>query len=251
QSFAPEDLRTLEAAQALIDRKRFSWSQLLADLESVLPADVRVSRINVRDVAQVGGQMRADLDLSVVGRTPTDVTGMITKMQEGGVFFAQPVSESPLHGRGEGGFERAQVFGRERLPELRGALVHGRLLAAVLLHVLGHAVGLRLGASGRADDEDERDERDAGDADRDGPRERPVAERLAGEVELGEHFFSGLTNGLSAAHPSSHTVARLRAAHTSQSITRRPRRAQPGGRGATQGRCARARLTRAPPRRVA
>lgn len=107
QSFAPEDLRTLEAAQALIDRKRFSWSQLLADLESVLPADVRVSRINVRDVAQVGGQMRADLDLSVVGRTPTDVTGMITKMQEGGVFFAQPVSESPLHGRGEGGFEWA------------------------------------------------------------------------------------------------------------------------------------------------
>ena len=105
KSVSPEDLRSLEAAQTLVDRKRFSWSQLLADLESVLSSDVRVTRISVREVAQVGGQMRADLDLAVVGRNPADVIDMIEQMRRTGVFNAVPVSENPRQGRGEAGFE--------------------------------------------------------------------------------------------------------------------------------------------------
>ena len=103
----PDQLETLRAAHALVEHKRFSWSRLLADLESSLPRDVRVSRINVRDAARVGGQIRADLDLSVVGRAPDDVTRMISEMNRGGTFVAVPVSENPQTGRGEGGFEWA------------------------------------------------------------------------------------------------------------------------------------------------
>lgn len=105
ESLDADQQRTLEAAHALVDRKRFSWSRLLSDLESALPAGVRVTRISVGEVAQRGEQMRADLELTVVGRAPTDVTGMIAEMGRAGAFSAVPVSENQKTGRGESGYE--------------------------------------------------------------------------------------------------------------------------------------------------
>jgi len=102
----PEDQRkALEAAHALVSRKGFSWSQLFSDLEEFMPTSVRVARINVREVAQVGGQTRADLDLTVVGRTPQDVTGMISEMNRAGTFSAVPLTENQKSGKGESGYE--------------------------------------------------------------------------------------------------------------------------------------------------
>lgn len=102
----PEDQRkALEAAHALVSRKGFSWSQLFSDLEEFLPTSVRVSRINVREVAQAGGQTRTDLDLTVVGRTPQDVTGMISDMNRAGTFSAVPLTENQKSGKGESGYE--------------------------------------------------------------------------------------------------------------------------------------------------
>ncbi len=66
---------------------------------------MRVSRINVREVTQVGDQTRADLDLTVVGRTPSDVTGMINEMSRTGIFSAVPITENQKSGRGETGYE--------------------------------------------------------------------------------------------------------------------------------------------------
>lgn len=105
QTIPPEQQQTLDAAHALVSRKGFSWSQLFSDLEDSLPQSVRVSRINVREVSQVGDQTRADLDLTVVGRAPSDVTGMITEMSRVGTFSAVPVSENQKSGRGESGYE--------------------------------------------------------------------------------------------------------------------------------------------------
>jgi Tfp pilus assembly protein PilN len=106
QEEIPLDQRqTLKAAHEIVDRKKFSWSQLFADLEESLPSTVRVARINVREVAQRGEQMTAQLDLSVVGRTPTDVTGMITEMSRAGFFSAVPLSETVKNEKGEGGYE--------------------------------------------------------------------------------------------------------------------------------------------------
>ena len=105
QTIPPEQRQTLEAAHALVSRKEFSWSQLFSDLEGFMPTDVRVARINVREVAQVGGQTRADLDLTVVGRAASDVTGMISEMNRAGTFSAVPVSENQKSGRGESGYE--------------------------------------------------------------------------------------------------------------------------------------------------
>ncbi len=105
QTIPPEQRQTLQAARALVSRKGFSWSQLFSDLEDSLPQSVRVSSINVREVAQVGDQTRADLDLTVVGRTPSDVTGMMDEMNCSGSFNAVAVSENQKSGRGESGFE--------------------------------------------------------------------------------------------------------------------------------------------------
>ncbi len=105
QAIPEEQRQTLDAAHALVSRKGFSWSQLFSDLEDSLPQSVRVSRINVREVAQVGDQTRADLDLTVVGRTPSVVTGMISDMSRAGTFSAVPVRENQRSGRGESGYE--------------------------------------------------------------------------------------------------------------------------------------------------
>src|SRR5829696_6606221 len=57
QSFTPEQQQGLPAAHELVERKSFLWSRLLADLESSLPANVKVSRIAVRDVSRQGDRL--------------------------------------------------------------------------------------------------------------------------------------------------------------------------------------------------
>lgn len=102
----PVDQRdVLDAAHALVDRKTFSWSQLFADLEDVTPTDVRVQRISVRDVAQRGGEMRAELEMTVAGKRPENVTGMMTEMSKLGAFAATPITENFKSGRSESVYE--------------------------------------------------------------------------------------------------------------------------------------------------
>jgi Tfp pilus assembly protein PilN len=91
QSLTPEQLRSLEAAHGIIDRRNFSWSRLFADLEASLPQGVRVSRIAVRDVAHSGG---AELELAVVARNPSDITGMLGTMAQGRIFSADLLTEN-------------------------------------------------------------------------------------------------------------------------------------------------------------
>jgi len=104
-NISPEQQVSLKAAHELVSRKSFSWSQLFSDLEEYLPESVRVARINVRDVTQAGDQTRADLDLTVLGRTPSDVTDMIDAMNRVGKFNAVPLTENQKSGRGESGYE--------------------------------------------------------------------------------------------------------------------------------------------------
>lgn len=100
-----EQLKTLGAAHELVDRKRFSWSRLLADLGSALPGSVRVTRISVRDVATRGDQTLAELDLTVVSKTPSTITEMIAEMDRAGILQAELRSQNLQKGRGESGTE--------------------------------------------------------------------------------------------------------------------------------------------------
>ncbi|MDX6692405.1 MAG: hypothetical protein QOF02_8 [Blastocatellia bacterium] len=104
-AMTPEQLSSLKAAQALIGRKRFSWSRLFADLEAALPGAIRVTRISVRDVALRDNQTIAILELAVIEKTPGSVTGMIGDMDRTGIFQAEPVAQALQKGRGESGTE--------------------------------------------------------------------------------------------------------------------------------------------------
>lgn len=105
KSLTPEQLQTLTAAHALVDRKQFSWSRLFADLESALPGSVRVKRIAVRGVAVRDGQTLAELELAVFAKTPAIVTEMIAEMDRAGIFRAELRAQNLQRGRGEGGAE--------------------------------------------------------------------------------------------------------------------------------------------------
>lgn len=104
-SLTAEQLQTLEAAHTLVDRKHFSWSRLFADLEMTLPGSVRVKRIAVRGVGTRGEQTLAELELTVVAKTPATVTEMIADMERAAVFHAELRSTNLQRGRGESGAE--------------------------------------------------------------------------------------------------------------------------------------------------
>jgi Tfp pilus assembly protein PilN len=104
-SFTSDQLQTLTSAHILVDRKRFSWSRLFADLESALPGNVRVKRIAVRGVTRRGDQTLAELELTVVAKTPTVVTEMISAMDRAGIMQAELRSQNLQRGRGDSGAE--------------------------------------------------------------------------------------------------------------------------------------------------
>ena len=105
QELTVDQKQALPAAHALVDRKAFSWSRLLADLEASLPEKVKVTRISVREVNRQADQTIAQLDLSVFSQDPAVVNAMISSMHDEGVFLAEIRNQSLSKGRGENGTE--------------------------------------------------------------------------------------------------------------------------------------------------
>jgi Tfp pilus assembly protein PilN len=105
QELSADQKQALPAAHSLVDRKAFSWSRLLADLEGSLPAKVKVTRIAVREVSRQADQTVAQLDMSVFSQDPAVVNTMISSMQAEGIFQAQILNQSLQKGRGEPGTE--------------------------------------------------------------------------------------------------------------------------------------------------
>lgn len=105
QSFTAEQLQSLKSAHELVNRKRFSWSRLFADLEAVLPGGVRVSRIAVRQVRTQGGRTVADLELTVISKSYSTVTDMMSTMDQQGIFQAELHNQNLQKGKGEDGSE--------------------------------------------------------------------------------------------------------------------------------------------------
>ncbi|HLL76366.1 MAG TPA: hypothetical protein VK421_14030 [Pyrinomonadaceae bacterium] len=97
-----EQRRTLEAAHHITGRKNFSWSRLLADLESTLHPAVKVSRITVRDIDASSGRTRAELELAVVGKSASDVNRLISDLARTGIFAADMLTMTPETRGGSG-----------------------------------------------------------------------------------------------------------------------------------------------------
>ena len=104
-AFSLDQQQALPAAHRLVDRKKFLWSRLFADLESSLPANVRVSRISVQDVTTQGDQTVAQLELAVFTKNPSTISDMIAAMHREGIFQLVLKNQTLSKGRGEGGTE--------------------------------------------------------------------------------------------------------------------------------------------------
>jgi hypothetical protein len=94
KALTPEQQQTLQAAQSLVERKRFSWARLFVDLEGALPGSVRVKRIGVRDVARQNERTVAELELVIVSKNPADATAMIMQMDRAGIFHAELIEQN-------------------------------------------------------------------------------------------------------------------------------------------------------------
>ena len=105
QSFTSDQQQALPAAHELVDRKTFSWSRLLVDLESSLPASVKVSRIAVQHVNRQDNQTIAQLDLAVFAKDAATISDMISSMHQEGIFEAEIRNQNLQKGRGEAGTE--------------------------------------------------------------------------------------------------------------------------------------------------
>ncbi|HEU4508481.1 MAG TPA: hypothetical protein VFR78_09610 [Pyrinomonadaceae bacterium] len=104
-SFTADQQQALPAAHMLVDRKAFSWSRLLADLEASLPSNVKVSRIAVREVTIQSGQTVAQLDLAVFTQNAATISDMISTMHREAVFQVEVRNQNLQKGRGESGTE--------------------------------------------------------------------------------------------------------------------------------------------------
>ena len=104
-AYTGDQQQALPAAHRLVDRKGFSWSQFLADLEASLPGTVKVSRIAVRDVTKEGEQTVAQLDLAVFAKSAATINEMIASMHQQGIFQLELRNQNLQKGRGEGGTE--------------------------------------------------------------------------------------------------------------------------------------------------
>jgi len=70
------------SANALIDRRVFSWSGLFNQLETTLPADVRIASVTPR--LDTGG--RVTVALAIVGRRPEDIDAFVERLGKSGAF---------------------------------------------------------------------------------------------------------------------------------------------------------------------
>src|SRR5512139_352624 len=71
-----------QSANALIDRRVFSWSGLFNQLETTLPADVRLVSVTPR----LDTDGRVTIALAVVGRRPEDIDAFVERLGKSGAF---------------------------------------------------------------------------------------------------------------------------------------------------------------------
>lgn len=73
---------------SLIYRKAISWTKIFADLEKVMPPNVRVIAIR----PQISGRNRVFLDMTVAADAPEQMTGLVSKLEGSDIFGSTVVS---------------------------------------------------------------------------------------------------------------------------------------------------------------
>jgi hypothetical protein len=90
------DIAALNDARGLINRKSFSWTRLLVELEHYLPSRSRLSSIQVGSVSGTGTERVVQVRLELEGMDQSQVAEVLTRFdRSGGRFRAEPSSIQP------------------------------------------------------------------------------------------------------------------------------------------------------------
>ncbi|MGH9915221.1 MAG: hypothetical protein ACRD63_08045, partial [Pyrinomonadaceae bacterium] len=119
QDLTQEEKERIIAAHLLMERKRFKVTSLFNDLEKILPADVRISKMSVPAVYGDEGEALTRMNISVVGRTPAKITDMIAVMEKSGNFKGELIAEHPPDANNPDGQEyeiRVSYLAKDRKP---------------------------------------------------------------------------------------------------------------------------------------
>ncbi len=94
--FSDDDRRRLDDAHLLLERKGFSWTRLLSDLERHVPKDSRLTRITISAFESTGSQCVVNMEIDAVGRNANELTAFLASLDgSGGVFTAEPLKLTP------------------------------------------------------------------------------------------------------------------------------------------------------------
>lgn len=100
----PENAQVLlrnQLLNTLIDRKAISWTKLFADLEGVMPYDVRLIAVRL---PQINSQQEVLLDMVVGAKSPEPVLQLLRRLESSPLFgqttvhtFLPPSQNQPLY----------------------------------------------------------------------------------------------------------------------------------------------------------
>lgn len=77
----------LASARQLIQRKAFSWNQMIGDIEDYVPKNTRIMSIKVDEIVNAGEAVTASVMVKALGTTPAEMTEMMANLEKSGGLF--------------------------------------------------------------------------------------------------------------------------------------------------------------------
>jgi len=97
-----QDSYQLAAARQLIMRKSFAWDKMVGDLERFVPHNARILTIRVNGIARSDNGVVASLELSALGKSPAELTEMMTELGKSeGLFEVGDANQGEMTETGE------------------------------------------------------------------------------------------------------------------------------------------------------
>lgn len=110
-----QDRIELASARQLLERKSFSWNKVMSTIERYIPKDARVAGVKVDEVAKLGQDDMANIEIKVIGKSPSQMTEMMEMLEKsGGLFAISQSSQDAVDENGEVPFTLALIYSPSR-----------------------------------------------------------------------------------------------------------------------------------------
>ena len=83
-----QDRIELASARQLLERKSFSWNRVMGEIEHYIPKDARVFGLKIDEIANLGRDDVANIEIKMIGKSPAQMTEMMEMIEKSGGLFA-------------------------------------------------------------------------------------------------------------------------------------------------------------------